>query len=80
VTLSAGLVAGEVRWTRQWQVFRQWPRRRGPRRLPRRRWSSQWSTRRMRRLRRLLINCEEDRPLRAVLVGIVRETERSGPP
>jgi len=29
------LVTGEVRWTRPWQVFRQWPRRRGARRLPR---------------------------------------------
>ena len=27
----------------------------------------------------LLIGCEEDRVLRAVLVGMLRETERSGP-
>ena len=26
-----------------------------------------------------LINCEEDRALRAVLVGMLREAERSGP-
>jgi hypothetical protein len=27
----------------------------------------------------LLIDCEEDRVLRAVLVGMLREAERSGP-
>ena len=31
------------------------------------------------RLHELLIDCEEDRRLRALMVGMLREAERSGP-
>ena len=34
----------------------------------------------MRILAELLIDCEEDGTLRAVLVGMLREADRSGPP
>jgi hypothetical protein len=37
-----------------------------------------WSYPQSRAFAELLISCEEDRTLRAVLVGMLRETERSG--
>jgi hypothetical protein len=38
-----------------------------------------WGNPKTRTFAELLIDCEEDRVLRAVLVGMLREAERSGP-
>ena len=38
-----------------------------------------WVNRKTRPFAELLIDCEEDRVLRAVLVGLLREAERLGP-
>ena len=38
-----------------------------------------WGNTKTRTFAELLIHCEEDRTLRAVLVGMLREAERSGP-
>jgi hypothetical protein len=38
-----------------------------------------WGYPRSRTFAQLLIDCEEDRALRAVLVGRLREADRSGP-
>jgi hypothetical protein len=40
---------------------------------------SYWGNPKTRTFAELLIDCEEDRILRAVLVGMLREAERSGP-
>ena len=42
-------------------------------------WHVEGSRERSDKLAELLIDCEEDRTLRAVLVGMLREAERSGP-
>jgi hypothetical protein len=41
---------------------------------------SHWGNPKSRTFAELLIDCEEDWTLRAVLVGMLRESERSGPP